>query len=439
MIGDRPIVNMGSRGGISTIVLSWEAISEQFRLIWKHNLISFDLHNLIRNMDWIRSLAFRSLASRSLALSLVLTLCVLGAGCRQSNRGAEKLAEDSSAAQNLNSNLTFNNITLEQANDQGEVMWKVKAVQAIYSPDQKIAKVTSPDGELYQDNKPVYHIQAERGEVRRAGDRIILQGNVVATDLQSGAILKGNQLEWQPQKDLLIVRGNLTGTHPQLQFSANEARASNRKREIQVLGNINAITQEEPKLKLLAEQLLWQIDKQMVLSDRPIQIQRLQGEQVTDQANGDTAEVNLQTKTAKLMQNAVVTTVDPPLQITGNSLVWNVPQKTLVADQPITAVHQTEQITITANQGRMELDPKTAFFKGNVRATGQKNQSILTSDRLTWNIDNQRVEAEGSVVYVQPNPQATLRGPRAVGKLQDQTIVVSGGRVETQIVPQGVN
>lgn len=377
-------------------------------------------------MDWMRSFT----------LPIVLLLIVTASGCRQGNRGAEKLAEDSSAAQDLSTNLTFDNITLEQANDEGEVLWKVQAVQAVYSPDQKIARVTSPNGELYQDGKPVYHIQAEQGEVRRAGDRIVLRGNVVATDLESGAILKGNQLEWQPQKDLLVVKGNLTGTHPRLQFSANEARLANRKREAEISGNVNAVTKEEPILRLQGERIVWQMDKEMVLSDRPVQVQQLEGEQVTDQANGNQAEVNLQAKTVKLIQNAVLTIADPPLQISGNLLVWNADQRTLISDQPLTVVHRIEQMTLTANQGRMEFEPKVAYFNGNVRAVGQKNQAQLTSDRLTWKVDTQVVEAEGSVVYVQPDPAATLRGPRAVGRLQDQTIVVSGGRVETQIVPQ---
>ncbi|HEY9660714.1 MAG TPA: LPS export ABC transporter periplasmic protein LptC, partial [Allocoleopsis sp.] len=135
---------------------------------------------------------------------------------------------------------------------------------------------------------------------------------------------------------------------------------------------------------------------------------------------------------------AVVNLLDPPLDITGNLLEWNVKQKKLVADQPVTVVHRTEQITLTADKGRMEFEPKIAYFDGNARAVGQKNQSQLTADHLNWDIKTQQVNAEGNVVYVQPDPPATLKGPRAVGKLQDQTVVVSGGRVETQIVPQGV-
>ena len=368
---------------------------------------------------------------------LLVALLMMATGCRLGSRGAERLAEDSSAAQEVDSNLTFNNITLEQANEQGQVLWKVQSEQVIYSPDQRVAKVINPDGELYQDGKVVYQVEAQEGEVRRDGERIFLRGNVVATDVESGAILRGNEMEWQPKRDLLIVRGNLRGTHPRLQVSANEARASNRRREVELTGQIQAETLEDPKLKLAGEHIVWQLDKEMVISDRRLVVQQLEGDRVTEQADSHRAEVDLQANTAKLLDNAILTLTEPPLQVSGNSLLWNMTEKTLVSDQAITAVQRQEQVTLTANQGRMEFEPQVAYFVGNVRAVGQQNQALLTSDNLTWRIDSQRVEAEGNVVYTQPDPPATLRGPKAVGRLQDRTIVVSGGRVETQIIPDG--
>lgn len=407
--------------------LSREALQAAFRLKKKHQSFNQIRKTKLEIMRWIRFIT----------LPLLAVLMMTSVGCRQGSRGAERLAEDSSAAQQVNSNLVFNNITLEQADDTGKVMWKVKAEQVTYSPDQKIAEVTNPDGELYQDGKAVYRVQAQKGEVRRDGDRIMLQGSVVATDIESGAILRGNELEWQPRKDLLIVRGNVQGTHPELQASANEARASNRRREVELKGQIQATTLKQPTLKLQGQHIIWKLDQQIVISDQPIVVQQIQDGKVTDQAESNRAEVNIQAKTVKLLQEAVLTLTEPPLQISGNSLLWNVNQQTLVSDQAITAVQREEQVTLTANQGRMEFKPKVAYFTGNVRATSQQNRSLLTSDSLTWNIDSQRVEATGNVTYNQPDPPATLRGPKAVGRLKDKTIVVSGGRVETQIVPQG--
>lgn len=379
---------------------------------------------------WVR----RSLWKHS-TLAVLLALIVVLAGCRQSSRTTERLANDTSAAQNLDSNLTFNNISLEQADDQGKTLWKVNAKQATYSPDQKIAKVMQPDGDLFQDGKAIYRIQAQRGEVYQDGQQIVLKGNVIATDLKSNAVLRGDELVWDPKQDLLTVRGNLRGNHPRLKFSADMAQASNRKRQVEISGKVIAST-ENPDLRMQGDRVVWEIDKQQVISNRPIQIQRVEGKKTTDQANAKQASVNLVNKVVTLKQDARLLLTKPVLEVTSNTLVWNVPQETLVSEEPIKVIYPKRQATLTANQGRMELKPQIAYFTGNVRAIGRQNQAKLNADSLTWNLDTQNVEANGNVTYEQADPPATVKGPKAVGRLDDKSIVVSGGGVVTEIVPQ---
>lgn len=369
---------------------------------------------------------------QSLSLALLVVLA-LASGCRPQNQAADRLAEDSSAAQEPETDLAFNNITLEEADDQGRILWKVKAASATYTPDKQTAAVMRPAGELYQDGKPIYRIQAQTGEIYQSGNRVVLKGEVVATDTQSGAVLRADRLEWQPKQDILTLRGNLRGSHPQVKVSANQAKVFNRQRRAEITGKVNAIT-TDPSLRLQTEQVTWLIKDEKLIADQPVQAQRLQGNKATDQATANRAEVDLVKKTAHLQQSARLITLDPPLLITGNSLIWNVNQQTLVADQPITAVHRQQQITVTANRGRMELKPRIAYFNGNVKASAP-NQARLTADDLTWRVASQEVTATGDVVYTQPDPPATLRGGKAVGKLQDRKVVVSGGRVVTEIVP----
>jgi LPS export ABC transporter protein LptC len=371
-------------------------------------------------------------------LVLAIALLWLTVGCRPGSRAADKLAKDSSAAQQeIDTNLTFNNITLEQPDEKGQTLWKVKAKEATYTPDKAVAKVKSPYGQLYQDGKPIYKIQANQGEIRKDGDRIVLTGDVVATDTQSGAVLRGEEMEWRPKRDMLVIRKNLRGTHPQLKMSANQATVYNRQRRVELSGNVVAIA-SDPELQMQGELLVWRIEKKTVTSDQPIRVQRLKNKQVTDNATADKAVVNLADKLVNLTQNARLIMADPPVQVSGNSLKWSLPSQTLVADQPVTVYHQEQRVTLTANTGRMDLEPKIAYLNGNVRVKGQKNQANLVSDTLVWNIPTQRIEAEGNVVYDQINPTINLRGPRAVGKLENQTVVVSGGRVVTEFVPEHV-
>jgi len=377
--------------------------------------------------------------SRSVALSLVVITLLSGlSGCRRSNRAADRLAEDSSAVQNLESNLTFNNITLNQADDQGQTLWKIEADQATYSQDQQVARVESPEGELFQDGKAVFQVSAQSGEVQQDGEKVVLNGEIVAKDLRDGMVLRGNQLEWLPQEDLLIVREGLNVTHPQLRVSATEARAYSRERRVELLGKIVA-TSRDPALRLNAEQLVWRLQDQIVVSDRRIQVERLDGNRVTDRAIANQAEVNLKAKVATLRQNANLALQDPPVIVTSNLLTWNLQNETLVSNQPVTVQQRQQQITLTADRGRMDTSRKIVYLDRNVKAVSQRNQSELDADSLTWNMDSQRVVAEGNVNYSQSNPPLNLRGPRAVGRLQDQTVIVSGGRVVTEIIPGNIN
>jgi LPS export ABC transporter protein LptC len=373
--------------------------------------------------------------SKTIALGLiVMSLSVAIASCRPNNRAAERLAEDSAAVQEIQSDLTFNNITLEQANEQGQVLWKVKAERATYSQDKEFAQIINPKGELFQDGKPIFRIQGQKGEVRQNGQTISLQGQIVATDTRSGAILRGDRLEWDPKQGILVVRNNLRGDHPQVKMTANQGRMYTREQRMELEGSVTMIS-TNPDLRLQADRLTWNVKDNLVTSNGFTQIDRLQANRVIDTAKGNRGEFNLKTKIATLTQNAQLTLSDPPVQVSSNSIVWNMPSQTAVSNAPVTVVHRQEQVRLTANQGRLNMAQRIMYLTGNVQANGQRNQSQLKSDRLTWTIPNQTFVAEGNVNYRQVNPVVTVRGPRATGKLANQTIVVSGGRVVTEIIP----
>lgn len=371
---------------------------------------------------------------RFAAAPLIGVVVVLGlVGCGDPHRTANKATQDTSSVQNVESNLTFNDVTLEQADEQGRSVWKVKAEEATYSKDKKVAQVQKPTGELFQDGKPVYQVIAQHGEIQQDGKQLFLKGQIVATDPRNGLVLRGNELEWRPQSDLLIVRNQLTGTHRQVQAVAQEARVFSRAGRIELQGRVVAKA-TEPALQLRTEQLIWQIRAQKLIGDRPVQIDRYKGKTITDRATANSSEVNLKTKVATLRQNAQLKLLEPPLDIASNSMSWNLNKETVTANQPVRMVHRQEQVTLTAKQGRMDLQKEVVYLTGDVHGVGQRRQSI-NAKALTWYLPSQLVEANGDVVYRQVEPPASFTGQKAVGKIQDQTIVVSGGRVVTEIIP----
>jgi len=370
-----------------------------------------------------------------LALTFFLIIGLVACGGKFSNNQANN---SGSSGQNTDSNLTFFNVAFEQFDEVGRPIWKVNAKQAKYTKEKQIGQAESPYGELYQDGRAVYQIKAERADIEQDGKQLFLKGKIVATDPHNGIVLRGNELEWRPKEDLLIVRNKINGTHKQLQAVAQEARVKTREQRMEFSGKV-VVNSADPQLQMRTEHLIWQIKEEKLIGDRPVQIDRYKNNQITDHGRGNATEINLKTKIATVTKNAQIELLDPPMQITSNSMNWNMNAETVATTSPLRVFHKAENVTVTANQGEMKIPQKTVYLTGNVNAIGQRHQS-LKSQTLTWYLDNKLVEAQGNVVYRQVDPPLNFTGETAVGNLQTENIVVKGGstsgRVVTEIIPQ---
>jgi LPS export ABC transporter protein LptC len=336
--------------------------------------------------------------------------------------------------------LTLRDVTLEQPDDQGQLLWRVRGSEVTYSSDRGVAFITRPDGELFQDGEAIYEVVADTGEVRENGSVILLRGNIVATGMQNGSILRGNEMEWRPDDDVLIMRDQITGSHPQLRAVANEARVYNRENRMELAGKAVANTiaedpQTDPWLKLQAQELVWFWQDERIDSAQPLRVEQFKQNAITDVVTGQQGTVNLANQLVTLRGQVAMQMLELPLNMTSEAMDWQVPEEQVTVNQPLTLVHPANRLRVTARQGRMDLAQEQIYLSQEVVAVGAENQSRMTSDRLTWNVNTQTVVAEGRVNYRQSNPSISLNGSRAVGRLDDQTIVVDGGRVVTEIVP----
>jgi LPS export ABC transporter protein LptC len=375
----------------------------------------------------------------AIALHLIILVGLLGSltACAPRSQTADKLAQDSQKVEEFDSSLTFNDVTLEQADEKGKLWWKVKAKQARYSKDQKTAVIEAPKGELFQDGKLVFQVEAKKGEVHQDGKSIIMKGAIVATDVRDGTILKGNEVEWRPKEDVLWLRNKFTGTHKQMDIAGQTGRFLTRARKVEVVGQIVAQA-KDPKLNIKSEQMTWEINNQKVTANKTVQIERYQAETMTERATSTTANVDLKTKLVSLQQAAQLNLIQPGFQVNSEILTWSVDAQTAKSDRPVTILNPTQQLTLSANQGELALKEQMVYLTGNVRGLGQKNQSELYADRANWSLATQQFSAEGNVNYRQANPALNLNGPRATGTMQDQNVVVtadSNSQVVTEIIP----
>ena len=347
--------------------------------------------------------------------------------------------DDPSAAQ-VEPGLTLRDVTLEQPDERGQPLWRVKGQEVTYSSNQQVALITRPDGELFQDGEVIYEVTADTGEVQSNGSVILLRGNIVATGIKNGSILRGNELEWRPQDDVLIMRDNITGTHPQLRAVANEARVFNRENRMELIGDVVAHTvvadpQTEPWLKLQAQALAWFWAEERIDSTQPLRVEQFKKNAISDVVTGQRGSVNLANQLVTLRGQVAMQLLEIPLNMASEALDWQVAEERVTVNQPLTLVHPKTKIKVTARQGLLDLAQQNIFLSQQVVAVGEQNQARMTSDRLNWNVPTQTLVAEGQVNYRQNNPSMNVNGPRAVGRLDNQTNEVDGGRVVTEIVP----
>lgn len=369
--------------------------------------------------------------SLSLCLGLWLSACGNPSTPNQSKTNTSSPKEDETK-------LTFFGVVLEQFDETGKPMWKVKAKEAKYTTDKQMGQAQSPEGELYQDGKVVYQIKAEKADIKQDGKQLFLQGKIVATDPRNGIVFQGNELEWRPQEDLLIVRNQLNGSHKQLQATAQEAKVKTREQRVEFSGGVLAKS-TDPQLQMRTEHLIWQIKDDKLFSDRFIQIERYQDNKISGRSQGNAAEINLKTQIAILQPQAKLELVNPLMQITSNSITWNIQKENITTNSPIRVFKAAENLTVTANQGKMNIPENTVYLTGNVNAVGQRSQS-LKSNQLTWYLNKKLLEAKGNVIYDQVAPKLTFQGETAIGNLETENIVVKGGnsgqKVITEIIPQ---
>ena len=360
--------------------------------------------------------------------------------CQSSGDTLESLQNQESEGRS-EAELTLRDVTLEQPDDDGGLLWRVKAKTATYSPDRRLASLQSHAGERFQDGRLIYQVKADQGEIRENGKAIFLKGNIVAISPDNQLTLEGNSLEWTPDEDLLLVRDTISGDHPQLQATAQEARLFNKAQRLELLEGVVAKTQQEPWIGFTSEKLVWQLETEKLETDTPLKIEQYVSKEdstVTNRLVGKQGEFDLTQQRAILRQQVQLNALDIPLQTNSDIAIWNVTPGTVLNNQPVRILYPKRKITANSNIAQLELTTEKVVLNGNVRSIDQEKKSLLMADQINWNIRTQDVIGRGNVSYRQQDPAATVNGDRAVGNLARQTIVVTGRDVITEIVPVGI-
>jgi LPS export ABC transporter protein LptC len=292
--------------------------------------------------------------------------------------------------------------------------------------------------------KEKLQLQAERLVWRRKEQEVQAIGKAIATGQDEGIRLNADRLLWEMKPQIVQAIGQVRGEgrDPQVRLSADRAIWDRKRQEAQALGNA-IVTSREPALQVQSDRLVWQMQAKWVQSDRPTQVNRFLCAagtcRVSDRAKGQRMDVNLQDRVAFLRDNAQISLGESGVDLTGNSLIWDLKNDLLSADQPVTVFERQQQVVVRGNQGSFSIKDKVANLLGNVVGQSQVRPARLRTDRLYWAMNDQQLQAVGNVFYQQGDPPLTSTGDRAVGSLKDQQIVLLGGpfrRASSTFIPE---
>ncbi|MEL6493898.1 MAG: LPS export ABC transporter periplasmic protein LptC, partial [Cyanobacteria bacterium J06623_7] len=353
--------------------------------------------------------------------TLVLLLPVILIGCQASTPEVDPALQISRDE----TQLVLNNAVLEQSNPQSDTVWKIKADNITYSDDNQIATLDRVVGNLWQNGTIILKISAKAGTIEDNGNIILLNKSVIASDPRNGSVITSDAVEWRPQENLLLIKAQLVGSHPNLEVTARKGKYLTDVEKLELEEDVVA-TSDRPALQLNSERLEWNVPQGQIISPGAINLVHFDEKQIiTDRLVSDRAELNLEQNQATLNDNIELISVNPPLQVATDFLTWNYQQRIGSTDRPIQILARDRQVSLTGNQGEINFPLQVAKLGGGVQGVNQPKKSGLYAQNLTWNIDTEEVEAKGNVIYEQTEPKARLMGEKARGKLGDNNIIVT--------------
>lgn len=430
------------------------------------------------NRRWLKSRWLRGIGIVAALVALVFGL----RACFANNAELTSIEPQAEIA----AELTLQSVTLEQPDEDGTLLWRLKADSVNYVPDTQRADLKMLRGEFFQAGETVYTVEANEGEVLQNGNTLFLRGDLVAKGSENELTLEGEKLKWLPKRDLLVMgefededdfvtfssadelavieddrlekdadfvpskpievpdldAAPVTGFNPQIKAVARLIKVNNKEERVELTGDVLAESKESPWMLFESDALTWFTAQELIEAEQPLKVEQFESDAyqtVTDRLVGQKGQVELAENRITINEGVQLDALTQPLSVKSEQAIWDVDAETVKLDQPVDILQPEQEVSATANQADLDLSSQVITLTGDVRAVGKKNDSRLTADSVTWQTTTQQVEAVGNVRYQQANdPEVSMTGPRAVGNLESGTLVIDGGEsgeVVTEIVP----
>lgn len=374
--------------------------------------------------------------SRLFALGLSVWVGACGGPAVESDRPEEPLVTETT--------LTLETAVLEQADDQGRVIWSIAAETVEYGENKKDAILTNPVANLYQDGEIILKAQADQGEIIDDGTLLVLKNKVLATDPRQGTVLRGNRGQWAPETGIFSMDAGFQSNNLDLQLEGDRGVYFTNTQTVELTGNIVGTT-KKGFLQFRTDHLTWAIESQKITVDQPITLRKYQEQPppaaknqtaATMEAKGQSAQLDLGTMVALLQTQVEMRSLDSSMEIATDRAQWYWQQQRVVSPGALKLRDRQGQITAQGNRGEVDFGGNQARLQQGAKALGEVQGQQLFAEDLRWNFTTEVMNGVGNVIFKQSNPPATSRGQTAIGRLTDNSVVVQGGgseRVVTEI------
>lgn len=414
--------------------------------------------------------------------AIAAVVVVIAVALRTCGFGAR--IEPTDVGEPVDASLTLQTVTLEQPDENGQLLWRLKADSVKYSVDSQRAELKQLEGEFFQDGETIYTVEADEGEVRQNGEVLYLRGNLVATGIENELVLESDRLKWVPKQDQLVMgefedsdtfgasdegeddseesdseesdpsepqelanspadlnseslpllnfeEPPVKGFNPQMETAARVVTVLSEEDRVELGGGVIARSKEAPWMTFESASLVWLTEGEKIEANQPLQVEQYSGESyqtVTDRVTGDKGGVDLSENIVTLQDNVRLDSLSQPLIVQSESAVWDIEDQLVALDNPVNIEQPEQRVKASANRASLDLGREVVVLTGDVRALGEEKDARLSADQVTWETGSQDVEAVGNVTYVQAqDPDVSLVGTRAVGNLEQGTVVVTGG------------
>ena len=286
-----------------------------------------------------------------------------------SDTGVSEAEEDADA-----SSLVYENLTLTETNEAGELLWELNADSARYGDGGMSAQLSDVSGIIYDEAGDQIFIEAKSGIVLPGEQRMELEEDVTADAPHLNLDLSSDRAVWLPQDNTLTAVGNVV------------------------------ITERENEIQLTGDRLIADLAANII-----------------SLANDDEAEPLLAVSS------------DPPLELSMLEVEWNLLDEVVTARGEIDVYHQGESVRLQGETLVLDIPTNLLTISGSVYALSETDGAQLWTDRAEWVIGSDITQAFGNVRYLQPDQDLNVVGTTGQANWATKTFSVTGRSTLTQL------